>query len=231
MKSETVGIDLGQNFPTRAYDDANKRVWAKVGQCRTSMLFASAWNGVAWRLTGAREHSAALERSLRVHGGNPPAPERALEENALFGLYGTALSAIECCSFAAFVAGSIVDSSSFAITTDNDLKRINPAHTLKTFADAFPADPVLQALNAMSGTAAFAEIRDARNILSHRGAPGRTHNMHVQVGGPPAVPSPTIWNLTNHPLATGIGASRLQALEGMLAAGIEGLDAFTAAHL
>ena len=231
---KAVGLEVGPQFPAQAFDDTNDRVWAKLGTSPTTTLFLTAWNGVALRYYAVTRHASAVDASLTAFTGAPPAPQRAEEEDALFGLYGAALSAIECVTFAAFVAGSIVQPSAFPIATEKDLRAITPSETAKRFASAFLGDQIVTALQAMLASPAFGAISGARNVLSHRGVPPRTHNVTVNesLGGPPppSTPPTTIWALDGSLLAPGIGQAREAELAAILAGGITAVDVFTATH-
>ena len=227
---EAIGLDLGPGFPANAFDDTNKRVWAKVGASPTSQQFAGAWNGVALRYFAVQRRAAQLDASLKTYSGAPPPVQRAEEEDALFGLYGAALSSIECMMFAAYFVGSIVQPAAFPFVAN--LRKIDPKATGEAFALAFPGDPVVAVINGVRSAPALIAISDERNTLSHRGAPGRAHNVSIHEGASPPSPAQdsTTWNLDGGLLQPGIGQAREAEIAAILSAGITGIDAFSAGH-
>jgi hypothetical protein len=230
---KAVGLEVGPQFPAAAFDGTNLRVSEKLGASQTTTLFSTAWNGVALRYYSAARHAEALDVSLATYTGAPPALQRAEEEDHLFGLYGAALASIECMFFAAYIAGSVVKPTDFPTASKKHLREITPPNTVKHFKTSFSTDPITPNLAGIDSSGEHKSISIARNILSHRGAPPRHHNLsvHESLGGTPLPAPPTTnWELDGSLLASGRGHATEVKLADLLTAGISAIEAFTATH-
>jgi hypothetical protein len=91
----------------------------------------------------------------------------------LFGFFSSAFAAFEASFYGLFMIGAALDRGRFPMATARDQQAISPARTNAAFTAAFPGDPILAAFTTLFGDAAYLELREVRNILTHRTAPGR----------------------------------------------------------
>ena len=80
--------------------------------------------------------------------------------------------------------------------------------TQKSYIEAFPNDPVLSSFSSLFSDPAFQQMREIRNILTHRTAPGR--RMYVSVGDED-IPA-TEWKLNDVPIDESIVENTSQEL-------------------
>ncbi len=184
---------MPMDFPVAAYQaihlkiaphaNANNLIYAQ---------FAGGWNAITYRYCGMDECDGLFAESISKFGTAPPAEERYRQERDLFGFFSNGFSVFEAFFYSLFAAGAFLKPSAFPITTPQDQRRISASHTLAAYDAAFKGDPVVAALKLLTNAPAYVELRDIRNVLSHRSAPGRT--IHVAMGDEPA---PDQWKLQN----------------------------------
>ena len=131
--------------------------------------WAGACNGVLYRFKACAEHSDLLRGSLAL-STSPPQPERYEQEKLLYNFFVEGLSAIECFYYGAYFIGALVDS---AIDSAVDRKAVNPAFVTDHFQNALPEAPLTAVMRQVRESAEFDAWRLARNVLTHRVAPGR----------------------------------------------------------
>lgn len=139
--------------------------------------FAAAWNAVPIRFQAMFEADDTFTGSV-MRSNMPPADERYTQEKALFKFFTSARSSLECFYFASYCIGSIVDSDTFPIEIQKDLK-IYPKDVSKNFNKRFSQDSLSIVLDKTIKAAEFEIIKEYRDFLSHRGALPR----HAYVGG------------------------------------------------
>lgn len=225
---QTTGIVVPPHFPALSYDATNVHVMGKGFGPPLTPLWACAWNAVGYRFALAHESAAALDASIAVHGDMPPPPQRAVQEHALFTLYGSALSALECAAFGAFVLGAMAGAANFPLATPAHLRAVTPARAAQAFAVAFPSNALTTALANLVADPSLGAISANRNSLSHRGAPGRSTNVSL---GSVAAPNSTTWNLDGTSIVPGMGAQREQALAALLTPIVTDIHVFALAHV
>jgi hypothetical protein len=189
----TTGLLMPADFPVEAYH----AVHLKIAPRRTANeqvynQFAGAWNALTYRYNAFAEYDDIFSTSILKYGAGPPAEERYNQERDLFGFFNSGFSTFEAFFYSAFAAGAFLQPNHFPIATPQDQRRITAASTIAAYRVAFPSDPFRAALEAALKEHAYVELRDIRNVLSHRSAPGRT--MHVAIGDEPA---PDQWKLEN----------------------------------
>jgi hypothetical protein len=141
--------------------------------------YVTAWTGVPNRFRACAEHDEAFSRSIQANDA-PPQPERYHQERDLFGFFINGLSAIESTCYGLYAIASMLDDVYFPIKKAKNRRAISPENTANRFRTTFPNDGISRALNRMVNSQEFEDWKELRNILAHRGSPGR--NIHVTVG-------------------------------------------------
>jgi len=156
----------------------------------------------------------------------PGQPERYLQDRALFGFFVNSLSTLEALSFALFSIGHTLRSSAFPLTTEHDRRRVSPELTALAFANAFSTEPLSHTLRATLSSPDRRTLEKVRNVLAHRGQPGR--RMFLSTGTSTQRPARWIRGLSIQPSMVERKrlwlARRLQAI-------MRAADRFVATHL
>jgi hypothetical protein len=174
--SRTLGVfDAPAGLPLAEYDAVNERVSRRAsGNKDVWHGFASAWNGVAYRLRAAHEHADGFRASISASSAPEP-NERYRQDHDLFGFVVSALSTLECFFFASYCIGSLLDTTLFPLSRAEDLKKPYPKHVSKQFRKAFPNDVLSSEMDVCLSSHEFKQLSDLRNVLAHRGTPPRQH--------------------------------------------------------
>jgi hypothetical protein len=160
----------------------------------TISLAYMAANGVDNRLPAVHEAAACLCDSLRAYSSNPPAPQRYVQEREFFHFVADAASAISCVfMLAAAITNLVPDLRS----NPKILERKYPHDLAKHVHSVAPGDPILPILDAVLADPIYAELRDLRDVMDHRGALPRSF---VGVGDPNLIPiPPQVAHITTRP--------------------------------
>jgi len=170
----TIGLEMPEDFDAVPYEAIHSRTVARKDACPDACAqYVGAWKAVAYRFMSCAEHDTAFTKSIQQAGDAPPPPERYIQERELFSFFVMGLTVIESFCFGLFAIASMVDSKNFPITIAEDLRSINPQHTVKQFRKAFPEEGVTITLGKTLDDNAYKEWKEIRNILAHRAAPGR----------------------------------------------------------
>lgn len=173
--SRTLGIfDAPARLPLAEYDAVNERVSLRAsGNKDVWHGFASAWNGVAYRLRAAQEHAEGFRASISASSAPEP-NERYRQDHDLFGFVVSALSTLECFFFASYCIGSLLDTTLFPLSQAKDLK-FYPKDVAEQFGKAFPNELLSSKMKDCLSSDEFKQLSDLRNVLAHRGTPPRKH--------------------------------------------------------
>lgn len=152
LHSRTLGDFVVTNaLPIEEYDCVSERVseWSRENET-VWFTFASAWNGVAYRLRAAHEHAEAFETSNKVP--LVPIPNaRYRQDDDLFGFATAAVSAIECFCFAAHCIGALLNPKVFLHSSTTDLK-FYPEQVRDRLSAAYPdASLTTKLVNSLAG--------------------------------------------------------------------------------
>ena len=189
----TTGLLMPTEFPVAAYE----RIHAKVQPLRDASPaamneFAGAWNAISYRYVAFVECDEAFRNSLAAHGTAPPALERYNQERDLFGFFSNGFSTFESFFYAAFAMLCLLKPNDFQIGTPQQQRNVTGTNTVSAYRRAFTPNSIIEALETLLKDPTYVELREIRNILSHRSAPGRT--IHVAFGDEPA---PDQWKIAN----------------------------------
>jgi hypothetical protein len=179
--SQTIGIDMPEDFPTTAHNGVNDKL--KPCQPRNPNVwseYGSGWNAIAFRFSAATDADATFTTSLKRPASS--LEEYEIQEKALFAFFVTGYAAIESFSYALFAVGALLDQRTFPMSTPEQLKAVTPRRTLDKFAARFAGKPVVLALSALVNDPALGDWHAIRNVLAHRAAPPRQHNVTIHEG-------------------------------------------------
>ncbi len=227
----TTGLVMPGDFAVAPYEAVHAHVSARNVNDLAWSEYAGAWNAVAHRFRACTDHDEAFTHSIRQAGDAPIPPERYVQERELFNFFVNGLSTIESLCYGLFAIGAMVNSARFPLATPKDLKFINPEKTATTYRAAFRGGALTGALGQLVSDPQFASWKDARHILAHRSAPGRTIYM-MSVGSAPVAPTPAQWKIgSGVPLDASTTVSRRAWLAAAISSLLTAADSFTAHHL
>lgn len=188
--SRTLGaFDAPAALPLVEYDAVSEYVSRRAsGNEDVWHGFASAWNGVAYRLRAAHEHADGFRVSISASSAPEP-NKRYRQDHNLFGFVVSALSTLECFFFASYCIGSLLDASRFPLSQAKDL-RFYPEDVSEQFGKAFPNDVLSSVMEVCLSSREYEQLRDLRNVLAHRGTPPRKHFLGTRnTDTPSAIPA------------------------------------------
>lgn len=187
-------LPMPTEFPSKSYDaliatigtlDSEFRL-LNDGQSSTEWRhFADAANGVTYRWRAVVDADQLFCKLIPL--GGPSIEERYQEEAALFAFFANGLSSVEMTCYAMYALAAQFDNLKFPQIA-KDPKRITPGFVRERFTNIFPGEALTRALiSLLKSGSTYELVRDVRNALAHRGAPGR--QLHVTIDfskpGPP----------------------------------------------
>jgi hypothetical protein len=184
----TVGFEPDADFPLAPYERVHIRLAPRANPptVETWRQFALAWNAVVYRFQACAEQDQAFRELFDRLGSDAGGLERYRQQRELFGCITNACAVIESCCYAAFAVGALVDPSAFAIDTAEAQRSVDPKATAEAYSSSFPTDPFTSSLNSLLSDQSWRDLKDLRNVLVHRAAPGKT--LFRTVGSGPATP-------------------------------------------
>jgi hypothetical protein len=202
---KTNGLII-QNFPQKEYEAIHSILSSKYAERKEYEHFAGAWNAVAYRYKATVDHGQDFIELLKLHGTAPQPEKRYLQEKALFDHFS---------------------SEYFAINDSTDQRKISPETTKKTFQKVFPDEQITKTLIESISDPEFENIRNTRNILTHRTSPGRKIYLNIGKDESP----PTEWKLNNKPLDEFIVKSNEENMKRLLNNLLNAGEEFCKSHL
>jgi len=162
------------SFPIVAYESVQKRMGPQQPLHPNEWRHhTGGWNAVHYRIIGCEKCVGRYTDSFAISGVAPQLDEQIAQDNALFGFFVYALSAIESYFFAMHAVASILAPADFPMATEQDLKRITPKVTIQRFDRKFGGNVVSTVMKQTVSEAEYQEWKDLRNVLVHRSVPGR----------------------------------------------------------
>jgi hypothetical protein len=181
---------------------------------------------VAYRYSGAADCRSRFVDSLGRFGDGPEPAERGRQETYLFGFFSGAFSVFESVFYAAYAVCAMNRPQDFPFGTPKDRQQITPTKTKDRIKAAFPSDAVVGALETFLGRAPYQQIKETRNILSHRASPGRRFYVGLGDDDAPAAH----WKLNDATLDAAFLPAQQAALETLLGELLLALLPFIQAH-
>jgi len=204
------GLLMPSDFPTSSFEAT---YWGTV-RLQGPFLddFVGAWNAVAYRYRSLPDYGDSFGISITRHGAAPEANVRYLQEKDLFGFFSSAFSIFEAFFFGMFAVGATLSPTTFPFATPADRQRVGVGSTIAGYRRTWANDPVITAFETLSQDPRYRGIRDARNVLTHRVAPGRT--IYVSLSEDETLTGE--WKLLNSALDERITTSRREGVSRLL---------------
>jgi hypothetical protein len=199
MVANTVGIEMPADFPLATYNDIHAHIAPLQPRFPDAYRHhAGAWNAVAIRFRSAAEADEVFQLSL-----NEPSSveQRFRHEVALFQFFTNSVSVLDSCGYALHAIGNMIDAAAFPLTGQS-LRGADLRGVAKSFEERFPIDALTVALMSTNADALATELRDLRNVLSHRVASTRSYVMPTKPGPNP----PVRWEIDHLEARSGIQA-------------------------
>jgi hypothetical protein len=188
------GLLMPSDFPTRPFEATYRAAIGLKGPYLDD--FVGAWNAVSYRYLALFDYSDDFEVSIKQYGAAPEASIRYTQERDLFGFFSSAFSVFEAYFFGMFALGATLSASTFPFATPSDRQRVAVGSTITGYKRTWANDPIIAAFEALSQDPIYRGLRDARNVLTHRVAPGRTIYVSFSEDETPTGD----WKLLNSPL-------------------------------
>lgn len=190
------GLHVPHDFPIVQYESIHGTIAANFGSNSLYEHYAGAWNALAYRYRAAVDHGNIFVKLFKVNGATPPPEERYEQERTLFDFFSSSFSVFESTFYGLFVIGAFLVPSGFPLSTAKEQQKVSPTTTQNSFSHTFPNDQILNVFAELFGDPHYKELREVRNILTHRTAPGRL----TYVGPSNTDTSLTEWKLNKKPL-------------------------------
>jgi hypothetical protein len=183
MIRSTMNLEIPDDFPVELYDEVYNKVQAKAGSWESMPDFRNqyvpAWTALAYRFRACAEYDEEFTNSIQQNGIAPPQPERYNQERALFGFFVNGLSTIETFSYGLYTIAYIIKPQTFLIHTDDQLRAIKLHKTYQDFNNEFLDEPITISLRTLTESGEYREWQEFRNVLAHRGQPGRSISITI----------------------------------------------------
>lgn len=190
------GIIEPKNFPIDSYESIHKEISSKKASDSNYHHFSGSWNALTYRYQSMIDHGEAFKESLKQYGTAPEPSQRYQQEKNLFDFFNSCFSCFESLFYAFYVTGHFISPNDFELSTPRHLQNITPNKTKGLFETTFSSENIINDFDNIFNDPNYQKIREIRNILAHRTAPGRT--VYVSIGSEEA--PTTEWKLNNIPL-------------------------------
>jgi hypothetical protein len=221
------GLVMPRDFPASTFEAIQQKL-ETVRQQAGHSQFIGAWNAVSYRFKACTEYDKSFTASIANHGPAPGQPMRYQQERDLFGFFGSGISVFDAFYFGMFAIGTLVLPPNFPLSTTDDEKRVHPQSTIKAYLQSFPGDPFVSVLDAIIEDQAFKELRDIRNVLTHRAAPPRALGLAVGAGA--SIPRARTAHHISIEINAGTTSSRRKEIARLLSKALEAAHEFVAAR-
>lgn len=163
-------------FPVMLYESVQKRIGPyQPKHPDLYRHYAGGWNAIRFRSIGCETCMTEYTSLFARHGAAPASPVHVAQDNALYGFFSYAQSAIESWFFAMHAVGAMEKPSVFPMVTTANLRDVKPNVVLQRFASTYPKAPIVDAMRAALSDPTYQQWKRLRNVLQHRAAPGRHH--------------------------------------------------------
>jgi hypothetical protein len=222
-----TGLTVPNDFPAREFEAVYKKLQAHSQKKPEYDLAIGAMHAISYRFKALAEYDARFTASITAHGAGPAPAIRYEQERDLFGFFSNAFSVFDTFCFALFAIGALTSASNFPLATNRDETNVRWSTMKSAYNVSFPGDPLLITIDAIEKDLAFNEIRDSRNMFTHRATPPRHHM--VSMGSPS--PDETIIARINIVVDATTTTSRRQDVARLLHLGLRDAAVFVAGRL
>ncbi len=194
MEQTTIlGFLPPPDFPAETYNKVNECINKYIEKHKASyrvprMHFGLGWNGVGYRYRAMLEYDKEFICSICRSKNFPSHEELYNQEKALIGFFTNAVSVIECFFFSSYCIASIIKPSKFMLEKDANL-RFYPNDVKETFISSFKNDHFTEQLISCCEASNYIQMKNIRNVLSHRGIIPRNIHMGGDNNGLITMPS------------------------------------------
>lgn len=160
-----------------ALDQAAKRLFERGTDSAVQKEFRIAHNAAAYRFASAADGCDTLVDSLDAHGDSPEMAERYRQERAFFEFIVAGVASLETLGFASYILGHVLAPDEFPLADERDRKRV----TLENLSNLwkFSAGSFSVMAERLVAASAYQRWKLFRNVLAHRGHPGRQFYLSV----------------------------------------------------
>ena len=145
-------------------------------------MFNSGWIGLAYRYSAMVEYDEQYKYSINSKSRNSPLSEFSeityKQEKAIFGFFVNAVSVVDCYFWSIYFIGTIIKPTEFPWDTET-LKHLYPTKVAKKFCEEFSEQTLTKQMNKFVNKTGYTEMKDMRDVLSHRG----TITIRLNIGG------------------------------------------------
>lgn len=187
-----------EDFPSREFDEL-RRSLSNVHPPPTGLLFSGEWYGASealvHRFCALAEHDEDFTESVRIHGASPSNPNRYIQQRELFEFFENGHAVLEAFHFNAFMLGAAATPERFALSSEQDRRKVTPLLTRNYFREIFPDSPLTSQLWMLADDPQHDEWRKIRSVLAHRLSPGMVISLPLTLPDGTETPvSPPEWN-------------------------------------
>lgn len=173
-KLASLGLLMPPGFHTGAHDKVHScLVKYKDTHPTQWRSFGLGWNGVAYRYRAMAEYDEQFTTSIKNSGNSPPSEERYKQDNTLFGFFVCAVSTIECFFYSTYWMGVILKPNEFPSDSKN-LKYLYAENIADKLNANFHGDALTEQMRRCIDDPMYTDMKDIRDVLSHRGMLPRT---------------------------------------------------------
>lgn len=163
-------------FPGTLYESVQQRMGPHQPQhADLYRHYAGGWNALRNRAIGCERCLTEYTTLFVRHGVAPVQPVHIAQDNALYGFFSYAQSAIESWFFAMHAVAAMDQPTAFPMATRDDLRAVTPSAVLERFTSTYPDSSISSAMKGILTDRTYDEWKKLRNVLVHRAAPGRHH--------------------------------------------------------
>jgi len=169
----TVGIELPDTFPVEPYEKIHAIVTAKKEKNENGWKeYAIAWNAIPYRYASLLKYNDRYAELVAGHGNSPSPEIRAEQEEAIFNFFMAGFSIIDTLGYAMYAIAGYANASRFPLT-DEMKPNVNLVMVMEKFRAYFKNEKITSSMKGILESQEYGEWKVVRNILMHRGQPGR----------------------------------------------------------
>lgn len=170
----TTGIEVPDNFPADDYTKIHDIITThKVNYESLWKEHGIAWNALSYRYKSLSEYNDKYLELIKL--GNAPQPKiRSEQEEIIFNFFVTGFSILDIIAYSIYMTASIVDDVNFPVN-DQIKPNIDIGMVKNKLGSYFTSEKITTYLDQLVTSTEYQEWKSIRNILIHRGQPGRDH--------------------------------------------------------
>ena len=142
--------------------------------------FDAAMKSVAYRYKTCIESGNAFGGSVQADGDAPLPKVRYFQEREFFSCIVAGIACLEALHYALFALGASIDGSIFQFANSQQQRKITPKLTQEVYAHFPNGRLVSAALRQIQDSQEYLTWSTIRNVLSHRGLPGRIFSLRTK---------------------------------------------------